>query len=119
MHPFPRAACKRPRLRAESSKRALARVYQVLICVHLQLANMTNSGRFTAGGAFALTSLLSRALAQGTCGEVVWEQKFESPTIDELLQEADGEAFYPVGDPPGCVLAVCNLLCMKLKVQLR
>lgn len=77
---------------------------------------MTCTGRLTAGGAFALTSLLSRALAQGTCGEVVWEQKFESPTIDELLQEADGEAFYPVGDPPGCALAVCNLLCMKLAV---
>lgn len=66
---------------------------------------MTGTGRLTTGCALVLATLLPEALAQGTCGEVVWEQSFESPSIDDILKEVDGEAFYPVGDPPGCVLA--------------
>lgn len=68
-------------------------------------ATMTGTGRLTAGYALVFATLLPEALARRTCGEVVWQQTFETPSIDEILTEVDGEAFYPVGDPPGCVLA--------------
>lgn len=66
--------------------------------------SMAKIATAAACGALVFATRLDRALANRKCGSIVWGQDFESPSIEEVLQQQDGEAFYPVGDPPGCVL---------------
>lgn len=60
-------------------------------------------------------AVLARATEPSTCGEILWEQSFESPSISSILQTYDGESFFRVADPPGCVFvqfAAARAACM-------